>query len=69
MKSITSTSLEELRQKEKEIEMKEQQLQAIGIELAQEKIKNAQKDSVIQMLGREVAMLKIEVMTLKEGEA
>lgn len=69
MEPIVRTPLEQLRQKELEIKLKEQQLQAVGFELAQEKIKNTQKDAVIQMFGREVAMLKIEVMTLKGGEA
>ncbi|MER2089501.1 MAG: hypothetical protein ABS920_07175 [Sporosarcina sp.] len=45
----------------------EEQVAALGFQLAQEKISNIQKDAVINSLGSQVAMLKIEMMQLKGG--
>lgn len=45
----------------------EEQVAALGFQLAQEKINNIQKDAVINGLGAQVAMLKIEMMQLKGG--
>ncbi|MGG0939847.1 hypothetical protein ABHN11_27970 [Brevibacillus centrosporus] len=39
----------------------------LGQELAMEKIKGLQKDVMIQSLGEQVALLKIEMMQLKGG--
>lgn len=39
----------------------------LGEELTMEKIKGLQKDAMIQSLGQQVALLKIELMQLKGG--
>ena len=45
----------------------EQQIAALGMQLAQEKINSMQKDAVINGLGSQVASMKIEIMQLKGG--
>ena len=40
----------------------------LGVQLAQEKLSNIQKDMVIKGLGSQVAQMKIEIMQLKGGE-
>lgn len=45
----------------------EEKVSSIGQELAIEKIKNMQKDSLINNLGQQVALLKIELLQLKGG--
>ncbi|RNB64136.1 hypothetical protein EDM55_27945 [Brevibacillus centrosporus] len=42
-------------------------LGALGQELAMEKIKGMQKDALIQALGQEVVMLKLDIIQLKGG--
>lgn len=65
MKPIVRTPLEVIRAKEEELKAKDAQLQALGVALTEEKIKNAQKDIMINELGKEVANLKLEVLELK----
>lgn len=67
MKVINSTPLNEIREKEELLKMKDTQLEQLGITLTQEKIKNAQKDTMILQLGKEIAQLKIDVLELKGG--
>lgn len=69
MKPIVQTPLFIIRQQEEEIALKNMQLQAIGMALAEEKVKNAEKDALLQMFGEELVSLKIEVMQLKGGES
>lgn len=69
MKPIVQTPLFIIRQQEEEIALKNMQLQAIGMTLAEEKVKNAEKDALLQMFGEELVSLKIEVMQLKGGES
>lgn len=68
MKAITVTPLQELREKEELLKAKDKQLQQLGLALTEEKIKNAQKDTMLSHLGQEVTQLKIEVLAMK-GEA
>ncbi|EDK33944.1 XkdW family protein [Clostridium kluyveri] len=42
-------------------------LQSLGQQLAQEKLKNIQKDVVIDGLGQQVANLKLQVIQLQGG--
>ena len=65
MKAITKTPLEEIREKEKEIEAKNAQLQQLGIALTEEKIKGAQKDKMLEEIGKEVTQLKMKIMTME----
>lgn len=51
-------------QKEKE---DDNTLQSLGQQLAQEKLKNIQKDVVIDGLGQQVANLKLQVIQLQGG--
>ncbi|RIJ63590.1 D-alanyl-D-alanine carboxypeptidase [Rummeliibacillus sp. POC4] len=67
MKPITRTPLQEIRAQEELTKAKETQLQSLGFLLAQEKIKNIEKDAKLEQLGQELADLKIEVMALKGG--
>lgn len=67
MKPITRTPLQEIRAQEELTKSKETQLQSLGFLLAQEKIKNIEKDAKLEQLGQELADLKIEVMALKGG--
>ncbi|WP_042472763.1 XkdW family protein [Bacillus ndiopicus] len=46
----------------------DEQVMSLGAQLAQEKIKNMQKDLLINSLGTTVTQLKLEVMSLKGGE-
>lgn len=45
----------------------DEQVMSLGAQLAQEKIKNIQKDILINSLGATVTQLKFEVMSLKGG--
>lgn len=45
-----------------------EKVEALGTQLAEERIKNLQKDFVISSLGQELSKLKIEVMMLKMGQ-
>lgn len=56
-------SIKEL--KEKNIENTVYQL---GYELAQEKFKNIQKDMIIDSLGQQITVMKLDIMALKGGE-
>lgn len=47
----------------------EEQVAALGMQLAQEKINSMQKDAVINGLGSHVAVMKLEIMQLKGGGA
>lgn len=67
MRAINSTPLSEIREKEELLKMKDTQLEQLGITLTQEKVKNAQKDTMILQLGKEIAQLKIDVLELKGG--
>ena len=42
-------------------------LQSLGQQLTQEKIKNMQKDSIINNLGKELTQIKLEILKNKEG--
>nr|WP_255322237.1 XkdW family protein [Aneurinibacillus migulanus] len=53
---------------EKERAEEKAPLVKMGQELAQLKIENMQKDTIIQTLGQELAKVKIELMQLKGGE-
>lgn len=43
----------------------DQQVAALGMQLAQEKINSMQKDAIINGLGAQVAQMKLEIMQLK----
>ncbi|GIO05376.1 hypothetical protein J31TS6_14040 [Brevibacillus reuszeri] len=58
---------ERITQLESEATLSAETLSAVGQELAQEKIKNMQKDGVISTLGQELAAVKLELMKLKRG--
>lgn len=45
----------------------EEQLKSLGEQLAQEKLKNIQKDATISQLGQELAKLKLEVIQIQGG--
>jgi len=45
----------------------DEQVMSLGAQLAQEKIKNMQKDMLINSLGATVTQLKFEVMSMKGG--
>ncbi|MMZ48594.1 hypothetical protein D1872_102680 [compost metagenome] len=57
-----------LSQIEKEREEAEAPMVTMGQELALLKISNMQKDGIIQILGQELATVKLELIRLKEGE-
>lgn len=44
-----------------------EQVELLGMQLAQEKLANIEKDYIINGLGAELAQLKIEFMKLKGG--
>ena len=46
-----------------------EQVEALGIQLTQEKLADMQKDAIINGLGAQVAQMKLEIMVLKGGEA
>lgn len=50
-----------------EVPSLEERVLSLGEELAQEKLKNIQKDSTISQLGEELANLKLEVISMKGG--
>lgn len=45
----------------------DQQVAALGIQLAQEKMNSMQKDAIVNGLGAQVAQMKLEIMQLKGG--
>lgn len=45
----------------------EEQINSLGEQLTQEKLKNIQKDSAISQLGQELAKVKLEVINMKGG--
>lgn len=51
----------------KEEEKNNLTLQSLGQQLTQEKIKNMQKDSIINNLGKELSKLKLEMLQNKGG--
>lgn len=50
-----------------EIELLQENVNSLGEQLAQEKLKNIQKDATISQLGQEIAKLKLEVINIKGG--
>lgn len=44
-----------------------EKLEALGMQLAQEKLANMEKDCIINGLGMQVAQMKIELMQLRGG--
>lgn len=68
MRILAKTPLSEIRAKEEIAMQKDLQLQALGLSLSEEKIKNSQKDQIIKSLGQEVAKLKIDIAMMK-GDA
>ena len=46
----------------------EDKLGLLGAQLAQEKLSNMQKDSIINNIGAQMAIMKLEIMQLKGGE-
>lgn len=65
MRAITVTPLQELREKEEQLKAKEKQVQQLGIALTEEKIKNAQMETMVSHLGQEFAQMKIEILRMK----
>lgn len=57
-----------LSQIKKEKEEAASPLASMGQEIVQLKLQNMQKDMVIQALGQQVAMTRIEMMKLRGGE-
>lgn len=47
----------------------EEQVDALGMQLAQEKFASMQKEAIINGLGAQVAQMKLEIMQLKGGGA
>ncbi|MEK4425382.1 XkdW family protein [Solibacillus sp. FSL K6-1523] len=47
----------------------EEQVDALGMQLAQEKFASMQKDVLVNGLGAQVAQMKLEIMALKGGGA
>lgn len=68
MRVIASTPLSTIRSQEQMLKAKDAQLQQLGLSLTQEKISDAQKDTMIGHLGKEITQLKIKVSVL-EGAA
>lgn len=56
-----------IQQERQTLEEEKMSVGALGQELALEKIKGMQKDMLIQSLGQQVALLTLDVMTLKGG--
>ncbi len=50
-----------------EMEILQGNVNSLGAQLAQEKLKNMQKDTTIAQLGQEIAKLKLEVISIKGG--
>lgn len=67
MKIVNEKPLSEIREERENQEIIPVSLDALGIELAQEKIKNVQKDLLINSLGQQVSLLKIDILQLKGG--
>ncbi|HCL4455032.1 TPA: D-alanyl-D-alanine carboxypeptidase [Clostridium botulinum] len=51
----------------KEKEVNKLHLQSLGQQLTQEKIKNMQKDAIINNLGKELTQIKLEMLQNKGG--
>lgn len=47
----------------------DEQITELGYQLAQEKLKNMQKDMLLSSLGQQVSLVKIELMQLRGGES
>ncbi|GEM_PF-1588189 len=72
IKDISGTTFEEIFEEIVpipivEIPSLEERVLSLGEELAQEKLKNIQKDVAISQLGQELASLKLEVINMKGG--
>ncbi|GEN83641.1 hypothetical protein SLU01_19530 [Sporosarcina luteola] len=67
MKIVNEKPLSKIKEERENQEIIPVSLDALGIELAQEKIKNVQKDLLINSLGQQVALLKIDILQLKGG--
>lgn len=67
MKIVNEKPLSKIKEERENQEFIPVSLDALGIELAQEKIKNVQKDLLINSLGQQVALLKIDILQLKGG--
>lgn len=65
MKAIVRTPLHQVRAKEESEQAKDAQLQSLGMALAEEKIKNAEKEAIINILGKELTLTKIELAEIK----
>lgn len=65
MKAIVTTPLHEVRAKEESEQAKDAQLQALGFTLAEEKIKNAEREALINSLGQELVATKFELAEIK----
>lgn len=66
MKVIAQTPLEEIRKKEEEQLLESYQVQALGLSLTQEKLKNIEKDKQILALGEQVSALTLAQMDLQK---
>ena len=65
MRELVRTPLETIRAPEEQLKAKDAQLQSLGFSLAEEKIKNVQKDTMINSLGQQLAQLRIDLTLLK----
>jgi len=65
MRELVRTPLETIRAQEEQLKAKDAQLQSLGFSLAEEKIKNVQKDTMINSLGQQLAQLRIDLTLLK----
>lgn len=64
---IGQAYLEYLSQEKTEIETLYENVKSLGEQLAQEKLKNIQKDATISQLGQEIASIKLELINIKGG--
>ena len=69
MKVLAQKPLDKIRAEEEKKEMESLQVQSLGFSLAQEKIKNIEKDKQIVLLGEQVASLTISQMALQKTVA
>jgi hypothetical protein len=67
-RTLSKTEFEKLLFNKTAEEQLQETLGAIGQELVDAKIKNMQKDIIIQTLGQELASVKLELIQLKGGE-
>lgn len=65
-KRLSDGSLGEL-EKVGSIPTTEEQVMSLGEQLAQEKMKNIQKDLLINNMGAQLAQLKLDVISMKGG--